>query len=373
MTAVVDPAAYQQVEVLLRAIETVRENYVDADEVSYAQLVEGALEGMFARLDPHSQYMSPHLFEKVRDSGPGQIDMTGIALGTNAAGELYVAKVAPGRPAARAGVRDGDRVLKIDGEGFGPGALAEAAATLGGKPGQLVTLELRAPGTDRVRTVGFERESPTKATVVEAEMLPAEVAGEAKIGYARIRQFDTPTARELEEVLDRFGQRGMQAFVLDLRSNPGGLLSAAAEVCGEFLPPATPIAKTVGRAGSGNSEVYKTPPTGHHREYPLAVLVDGASASSAEVVAGALQELGRATVVGDTTFGKGSVQSVIPMGLGTGAAMRLTTARFLTPGGREIDGRGIRPDIAAPGGELPVAAAVESLTKQLTPGAPPSP
>ena len=158
----------------------------------------------------------------------------------------------------------------------------------------------------------------------------------------------------------------MKALVLDLRANPGGLLSAGVELCGQFLAPGTLVAKAEGRPGSEHNEEFRTagraPLT---RTLPLAVLVDGDSASSSEVVAGALKDHGRALVVGETTYGKGSVQTIVQMGLGTGAAMRLTTARFVTPNGHPIDGVGVAPHINAKGDDLPIATAARALRKQL--------
>jgi len=362
-TTAIDPAAYRQVEVLMRAIETVRENYVDPEKVSYEQLIESAIEGMFASLDAHSQYMNPRLFATLRKTEPNPRNTTGITLATNKAGQLIIATVAEGGPAARAGTRDGDRLLMIDGQQVSGTQLAKASALLDGRPGQMLTLELQTPAAGRVRTIGFQRENPVKETVTDAKMLSPEIAGEAKIGYARVRQFAAATARELADALDQLEDAGMTAFILDLRANPGGLLSAAIDVCGEFVPPKTLITRTEGRPGSDHSETYHTADTQRRkRDYPLAILIDKGSASGSEIVAGALRDLGRATIVGTTTFGKGSVQSVIPMGFDTGAAMRLTTARFYTPKHHLIDGHGIKPDIHASGDQLPITTAAKAIS-----------
>jgi carboxyl-terminal processing protease len=365
-TVAIDPAAYRQIEVLMRAIETVRENYVDAEKVSYEQLVEDAIEGMFARLDSHSHYMSPRLFEEARKVERNPRNTTGIVLTTNKTGDLIVASVTEAGPAARAGVRSGDRLLKIGEREVDASKLTESTALLDGRPGELITIVIQRPGGGRVRTFGFERENPAKETVTGAEMLPPEMTGKSKIGYARITQFESTTARELADALDKLEDGGMQALVLDLRANPGGLLSAAIEVCAEFVPPKTLIAQTEGRPGTENSETYHSAATQRRqRDYPMAVLINKSSASSSEIVAGALKDLGRAIAVGTTTFGKGSVQTVIPMGLETGAAMRLTTARFYTPKHRPIDGHGIEPDIEITGDQLPITAAAKALQQKL--------
>ncbi|MGI9241227.1 MAG: S41 family peptidase, partial [Verrucomicrobiales bacterium] len=159
-------------------------------------------------------------------------------------------------------------------------------------------------------------------------------------------QFNRPTARELADALDELEDRGMEAFVLDLRNNPGGLLSSAIDVCGEFLPPDTTVLTTRGRVDSQNPPPYRTPDTQRRtRTYPVAILINQTSASGAEVVAGALKDLKRAVIVGETSFGKGSVQSIIPMGHDTGAAMRLTTAKYYTPSQEVIHEKGVTPNI----------------------------
>ena len=361
----IDPAAFRQIEVLMRAIETVREQYVDEDKVGYDQLIEGALEGMFARLDRHSQYMSPRLFEEMRSSTANPVNTSGMTLGGDAAG-LKVVSVVDGGPAGRAGVRVGDTLLSIRGKKMAGVGLDEATALLDGKPGTLVTIEVERPDEDGIKTFGFAREAPPRESVNGATVLPEEFAAESKIGYVHIRAFEEQTARELADALDSLEGEGIEALVLDLRDNPGGLIDTASAVCGEFLPPKSLVAKTLGRPGTDNSESFQTPAVQRRkRTYPLAVLINGASASSAEIVAGALQDHDRALVVGEKSFGKGSVQTVLTMGLGTGAAMRLTTARFFTPDGHPIDAKGIRPDIEIPGDKLPIAAAAKALAREL--------
>jgi carboxyl-terminal processing protease len=175
--------------------------------------------------------------------------------------------------------------------------------------------------------------------------LPAELTGDDKIGYIRLEQFGENTAQEFEDALTKLEGEGMQALVLDLRNNPGGLLDSAVEVAGKFLPPGQVVVSTQGRLAEQNFE-YRARGAKRHPNYPIAVLINGYSASGAEIVAGALKDLGRAVLVGETTFGKGSVQSV--QDLGNGIGMRLTTAKYYTPSKRVIHQVGVSPDISAP-------------------------
>jgi carboxyl-terminal processing protease len=189
------------------------------------------------------------------------------------------------------------------------------------------------------------REDIKVASVKDARILPAQPGNDFKIGYARITQFNAPTADELAKKLDDMEKQGMQALVLDLRYNPGGLLNSAVEVAGLFLPPKTLVVSTEGRVPS-QSKAYRTPDTSKSRpKYPIAVLINSGSASGSEIVAGALKDLNRAVLVGETTFGKGSVQSVIQ--LQDGSALRLTTAKYFTPSKQVIHEKGVSPTIPA--------------------------
>jgi carboxyl-terminal processing protease len=193
--------------------------------------------------------------------------------------------------------------------------------------------------------VEVQREAIKVSTVRDVKLVSGDALGEAKIGYIRITQFNTTTAAELITALESLEKKGMQALVLDLRGNPGGLLESAIEVAAQFLPAGSQVVSTEGRVAS-QSRVYRTSENAQPRlQFPMAVLVNGGSASAAEILAGALKDLRRAVLVGETTFGKGSVQNVIP--LQDGAAIRLTTAKYYTPGKQVIHERGIEPTIRA--------------------------
>ena len=340
-----DDDGYKQVEILLHAIETIRQKYVDEDKVSYERLMEAALEGMFSSLDPHSSYMHRRLFDQMQKSQSNSYDGIGITISFKAH-VLHIVSVREDGPAARAGVFPGDEIIRIDNILTAQVSIAEALNMLRGKPGQPIKLVVRRESTKEMHEMEIVREVMKESTIKDIMLLKPKLAGTHKIGYMRLLQFNRPTAGELADALDELEDRGMEAFVLDLRNNPGGLLNSAVDVCGEFLPPNTTVLTTKGRVDSQNPPPYRTSDTQRRtRNYPVAILVNQSSASGAEVVAGALQDLKRAVIVGETTFGKGSVQSIIPMGMGTGAAMRLTTAKYYTPSMKVIHENGVTPNI----------------------------
>ncbi|HTG53029.1 MAG TPA: S41 family peptidase, partial [Candidatus Tectomicrobia bacterium] len=224
-------------------------------------------------------------------------------------------------------------------------AIEDLNQLLRGQPNKRLKVTIYRPTTNEIRDYELKREIIKVASVVDAKILDKAQAGGMKIGYLRITEFTEPTARELAEKLDHLQAQGMQSLVMDLRFNPGGLLTSAVDVCGLFLPPRTRVAYTEGRDAAQRRE-YFTDAGGKQRlGLPMAVLANGLSASGAEIVAGALKDLRRAVVVGETTFGKGVVQT--PMPLPDGSALWLTTAKYYTPGKQVIQEKGITPDIEA--------------------------
>lgn len=338
--------AYVQMEMLTRAMEMVRQNYVDESKITYEELVEGALEGMLARLDPHCEYMGKTLFEDMQreqsDTSEG-IGIT-IALRQNI---LTIITVREDGPASAAGVLAGDQLVRINDVLTDSVGVIEAMQLLKGKTGDEVRLTVRRPGTKQFLEFKVKHETLAETSVHDAMLLPPKLAGEYKIGYTRVSQFNAPTAKELSAALDELEKEGMRAFVLDLRNNPGGLVDSAVAICGEFLPENTVVVTTEGRVASQNPPPYRTPSRNgkEPRKYPIAVLINHGSASASELTAGALQDLKRAIVVGTTSFGKGSVQTILPMK--NGAAMRLTTAKYYTPGHRTIHENGVEPNIVS--------------------------
>ena len=338
---------FEQIEILAHVIELIRQEYHDESRVTYERLIDSALQGMLANLDPHCQFMPKEIFEQMQQETGGTYDGVGITIAFRNE-MLTIVAVREEGPAARAGVLAGDQIIKINDILADKLGLAETMEMMRGKPGQPLRLTLRRPANNELLEVGLIREVIREATVTDVMMLEPRYAAERKMGYLRITQFGETTVKELVEALNDLEQKGMEAMVMDLRNNPGGLLTSAVNTCGEFVPPDTVVLTTEGRNASRNSKTYRTPPgTRHVRDYPLAILVNHGSASGAEVVSGALQDLNRALIVGETTFGKGSVQQIIPVPNSEGNAIRLTTARYYTPSKRTIHEHGVEPDIVS--------------------------
>jgi carboxyl-terminal processing protease len=335
---------YEQIKTLTRAIELIRQDYVDAKKVSYEQLMRAALKGMLQSLDPHSQYMEAANFEDMKEDTESRFGGLGVHV-TERNGDLIIVSPMEDSPGFRAGLMPGDRIIKIDGQSAEKLDLGGAIEKLRGAPGTKVTLTILRPGTKEVKDFELVRETIKVWSVKDAKLLPEETTGQMKIGYARITQFNAPTAEELAKKLDDLEKKGMQALVLDLRFNPGGLLNSAVDVAGMFLPPATIVATTEGRVASQTRKYSANPALRRRANYPVAVLINNGSASGSEIVAGALKDTNRAILVGETTFGKGSVQSV--MQLPDGSALRLTTAKYYTPSHQVIHEHGVAPTILA--------------------------
>jgi carboxyl-terminal processing protease len=335
-------AGYTSMAVFARAMQLIRQDYVDEQKVDYEKLTHSALRGMLESLDPHSQFMEPTDFKGMQDDTNSRFGGLGVHV-TARDGTLVIVSPMEGTPGAKAGLLPDDQIIKIDGRSTEKIDLTEAINLLRGEVGQKVTLTILRPSTKEVKDFPIVREEIKVASVKDARLLGPEIGGGMKIGYVRITQFNLPTADELSHRLDELEAAGMQALVLDLRYNPGGLLPSAIDVAGQFLPPHTLVASTEGRVPS-QSKVYRTADDARQRpKYPMAILINNGSASGSEIVAGALKDLNRAILVGETTFGKGSVQSVIQ--LQDGSALRLTTAKYYTPSKNVIHEKGIAPTI----------------------------
>ncbi len=342
-----DDDAYEQIQVLARAIEIIRENYVDENKVTYERLIEGALDGMFSSLDPHSSYMHPRVVKQMKDKTSGTYDGVGITVAVKNEA-LRIIAVREDGPAARAGVLPGDIIVQIGDQLTDKLDWTEAMQLLRGKPGEMLRIVVNRAATKETLEFEIVRERIKETTVKDTMLVDKDLSGPVKVGYVRLLQFGGNSARELANALDELEDQGMEALVFDLRNNPGGLLNAAIDILGEFLPPETLVLTTEGRNPEEDPPPYYTPKVKRRdRDYPVAVLVNHSSASASEVVSGALQDLKRAIIVGETTFGKGSVQRIMPMGMGTGAAMRLTMAKYYTPSHKVIHEKGVTPDIVA--------------------------
>src|SRR5205814_4860306 len=336
---------YSQIAIFAKAIELIRQDYVDGNKTGYHDLITAALKGMLSSLDPHSQFMDPDDFRDMQEDTRSRFNGLGIEVSMKN-GLPTVVTAMEDTPAARAGILSGDQILKINGISTERMDLQDAINILRGPTGRKVTLTLLRPSTKEIKDYALERAEIKVQSVKGARLLEAELTGPFKIGYIRLIQFNEPTAEELSKALDELQKQGMQALILDLRNNPGGLLNSAVDVCAQFLPPNTIVVSTQGRAASQERD-YTTSSTAKERpRFPLAVLVNEGSASGAEIVSGALKDLQRAILVGETTFGKGSVQNVLQ--LPDGSALRFTTAKYYTPGKQVIHGNGVTPNIAVP-------------------------
>jgi len=332
-----------------RVMQMIRQDYVDGSKVGYKELTYAALRGMLSSLDPHSQFLDAESFQEMQRETKGEFSGLGIMVGVKD-GAIVILSPIEDSPSSRAGLMPGDKILKIDGKSTEKMTLIEASRLLKGRAGEKAQLTLLrtiagAPGGGTVFEVELTREMIRVSSVKDAKLLPVATAGQDKIGYVRIEEFGDNTSDELERALEKLEHEGMQALVIDLRNNPGGLLDAAVDVAGKFLPPNTVIVSTKGRTPDQTQE-FRAQVERQHPDYPIALLINGYSASGAEIVAGALKDLNRAILVGETTFGKGSVQTVQPLGDGVG--LRLTTAKYYTPSKKTIHEVGISPDIDVP-------------------------
>ncbi len=327
--------AYEKMALFTKVIEQVREAYVETNKVAYTNLIYGALRGMLQSLDPHSQFLDPATYQDMKDDTSGQFGGLGIFVGMKDGLPTVIAPMED-TPGFRAGILPGDKIIEIDGKTTEGLALDEVVKKMRGPPGTKVVLRLMRPKTQALRTVEVVRAEINVPSIKDAQLL------EDGIGYIRLLSFSEHTAADLQKALDELNKQGLRALVLDMRNNPGGLLSSAVEVSQKFLKKGDLIVSTIGRTEK-QLLVEKAGGRVHYLDFPMAILVNGGSASAAEIVSGALQDQHRAFLVGEKTFGKGSVQSVIPMD--DGSALKLTTAKYYTPGKRVIHEHGIEPDI----------------------------
>src|SRR4051812_45757781 len=336
---------YSQIAKFAKAIELLRQDYVDGNKTGYDELVTSALKGMLSSLDPHSQYMDPNDFRDMQDDTRSRFNGLGIEVSMKNGLPTVIAAMED-TPAGKAGILSGDQILKINGTATEKMELQDTINLLRGSPGQKVTLTLARPSAKEVKDYTLERAEIKVQSVKGARLLDPELTTPFKVGYVRLVQFNEPTADELAKALDELQKQGMQALILDLRNNPGGLLNSAVDVCSQFLPPNTKVVSTQGRVASQQRDYATSAIAKERPPFPLAVLVNEGSASGAEIVCGALKDLHRAIIVGETTFGKGSVQNVLQ--LPDGSALRFTTAKYYTPSRQVINGNGVAPNIRVP-------------------------
>lgn len=324
---------WQEARRFVEALETIRRQYVEP--VDDTTLLDEAIRGMAAGLDPYSVYLDPDEYEQARIEALGRYDGIGIEVARRPEGGYVIVAPVDGGPAERAGVLSGDYLLRANGEPLDGSDPAELDRLLQGDIGSAVRLTLQRGNAP-----------PFDVTVVRQLISIPSVSGETLPGgarYLRIAQFSDGSARDLAELLDELDAPGATApgLVIDLRDNAGGVVDGAVEVADMFLDQGI-IVSTRGR-GAGQTFDYLARPGGVATDVPLVVLINNGTASAAEILAGALQDHGRATLLGENTFGKGVVQSLIP--LEGGGALKLTTAHYRTPSGHLIQEAGIEPDV----------------------------
>ncbi|MCC6139105.1 MAG: PDZ domain-containing protein [Nitrospira sp.] len=321
---------YEELKTFSEVLNQVQRHYVD--ETKTKELVQGAIRGMLSTLDPHSAYMTPEMYKEMQVETKGEFGGVGIQIGVK---ENRLAVIAPieGTPAQRAGIKAGDFIVKVNDETTKDLTLMDAVQKMRGPKGTKVNLTIQREGTPDPLQYTLMRDT------IKIESVKSKIID--NLGYVRLSQFQEATGRDLAKAIKQFREQKVQGAIVDLRNNPGGLLTAAVDVSEQFLPNGKLVVFTKNREGKKDEWLAKS--KDQMDELPIIVLVNEGSASASEIVAGALQDWGRAVIVGTTSFGKGSVQTILPLGDGSG--LRLTTAKYYTPKGRSIQSTGITPDI----------------------------
>ncbi|MCX5698728.1 MAG: S41 family peptidase [Candidatus Omnitrophica bacterium] len=337
---------YKQVEIFSDTLAIIQKEYVF--DTKTKDLIYGALKGMLASLDAHSQFLDPETYEELKVDTQGKFGGLGIEI-TIKDGLLTVITPIEDTPAWKAGVKANDRIVKINDTLTREMPLTDAVKKMRGEPGGIVNLTILRDTEKKLLDFKITREIIKITDIKYARIL------EEGIGYIRISEFRENTFLELNNALGILSKQGMKALILDLRNNPGGLLDAAVKVTGKFLRPNKLIAYTKGRPRKDAAHPrerqndqdleFFSEAKNTNLELPLVILINEGSASGSEIVAGALQDYKRAIIIGKKSFGKGSVQTVIP--LEDGSALRLTTSHYFTPSGKIIQGKGVTPDILA--------------------------
>lgn len=325
---------YQDLQLFTDVLTIVKRSYVE--EVTIKDLVYGAIDGMLASLDPHSGFMSPEIYKEMKVDTRGEFGGLGIEISLRD-GLLTIVSPIEDTPASRAGLKARDHIIKIEDEFTKDMEIMEAVHLMRGKPGTSITITIMRSDFEKPQPFTLEREI-IKVKSVKSKSL------EEGFGYVRLAQFQERSGEDLSDALDKLrkeNEGSLKGLVLDLRNNPGGLLDQAVDVSDLFLSEGL-IVYTMGREDDAQME-FSALRNGTEPNYPMVVLINGGSASASEIVAGALQDHGRAVVMGMQSFGKGSVQTIIPLSDESG--LRLTTAKYYTPNGTSIQARGIIPDI----------------------------
>ncbi len=324
---------YAQIELFSYTLTTIQADYVE--ELKPKDLIYGSLKGMLNTLDPHSQFLDPEEYLELKTETQGKFGGLGIEISIRD-GLLTIITPIEGTPAWEAGIQPGDRIVKIEGELTRNITLNDAVKKLRGDPGTKINITILREKSFEIKDFEIVREIIHIQDVKYPQIL------KDKIAYIRLTEFREDSAKEFRKALDDLKEQGAESLILDLRNNPGGLLNVAIDITEEFLPEGELIVSTKGRRDSQNTETRSTN-RNHLFDWPMVVLINEGSASGSEILAGALKDNKRAIILGTQSFGKGSVQSVIPLPDGSG--LRLTTSKYFTPSGVSIHGKGIEPDI----------------------------
>lgn len=339
-----DKDLYKQVGLFSDALAIIQTEYVD--EVNPQNFIYGALKGMLSALDPYSQFMDPDTYNELKVDTEGKFGGLGIEI-TIRDGLLTVVTPIDDTPAWKAGVKTGDIIVKINQELTRDMTLPDAVKRLRGKPGTFVNVTILRESEKKILEFKIVRDIIKIKDIKEAKIL------EEGIGYIRLIEFRENTARDLELAMVRLNKEGLDALILDLRNNPGGLLDSAVKVADKFITKGKIIVSTKGRKPSQNLEfISASNPV--IADLPLVALINEGSASGSEIVAACLQDYKSAIILGVKSFGKGSVQTVVP--LSDGSAIRITTSKYFTPLGKQIHGEGVTPDIIVEEGRIELAA-----------------
>ena len=322
---------YEELQVFAEVLSQVKKHYVE--ETNTKDLIQGALRGMLAGLDPHSSFMTSEMFKEMQVETKGEFGGLGIQIGIKN-NQLTVIAPIEDTPAFEAGIQPGDTIIKVDDKPTKDLTLMEAVQQMRGPRGTSVQLTIEREGTENPLVFTLKRDI-IKIQSVRSKLL------EGNLGYVRLSQFQEATSEDLTTELEKLTSKEIQGLIIDLRNNPGGLLTAAVGVSEQFLESGKLVVSIQGR--NGKKDEYRARANSKNYQYPMIVLVNHGSASASEIVAAAMQDWGKAVVVGTTTFGKGSVQTILPLSDGSG--LRLTTAKYYTPKGKSIHSIGVQPDI----------------------------
>lgn len=335
-----DEAAYPAIERLIQVMESIRARHPDVDKLTYDRLVNHALEGMLSSLDPHSSYIHPEMAAAMQAHTHVDpfIPSLGMTVGLREGGP-YISALTANGSAAQGNAALNAQILLIDGKDSADLTLPKLVQLLQKAPGEISRLQIKSATEPKPYEIKLTHLRVEEKALTHAELLK----GNPQIAYLRLAQFSSNCHKEIEKALDDLEDNGAKSMILDLRGNGGGDLQATVQLLGLFLPPKTDVV-TVRTRDPKAWETLTTPEQKRReRNYPIVVLIDRMSASASELTAGCLQDLKRATIIGETSYGKGSVQNIIPMNNGT--ALRLTIATYHTPSGKTPHGVGITPDL----------------------------